>query len=167
MPDRLTPTLNAAIAAEELKPATIGLVSQSGGSMMGAVVSRAVARAFSRMIPVGSEGDPGVAELLRMLIEEPETKVAILFPETFQDGSELAAAAPRPDAKVGPPHAIKATVASEVATSDAIARLAIQQPRHCTRRYREAIRPSSSDGYGAPRRASRPSARWPGGSRGS
>lgn len=96
VPDRMPLTLNAAIEAEELRPGHIGLVSQSG-SMMGAVFSRAVARnlAFSRVVSVGNECDLGVGEIAELLVEDPQTRVVLLFLETFRDAPRLAAAARR------------------------------------------------------------------------
>ncbi|HEY4252746.1 MAG TPA: acetate--CoA ligase family protein [Roseomonas sp.] len=96
VPDRLPLTLNAAIEAEALTPGWLGLVSQSG-SMMGALFSRAVARGlgFSRMVSVGNECDLGVGELTEFMVEDPATRIVLLFLETFRDADRLAAAARR------------------------------------------------------------------------
>ncbi len=89
-------TVNAAMEAETLRPGSIGLVSQSG-SMMGALMTRIQARGlgFSRMVSVGNECDIGVGELAEMLVEDAETRVLLLFIETFRDAPALARAARR------------------------------------------------------------------------
>jgi acyl-CoA synthetase (NDP forming) len=96
VPDRLALTLNVAIEAEELRPGWLGMVSQSG-SMMGALFSRAAARGlgFSRMVSVGNECDLGVGEIAELMVEDPDTRILLLFLETFRDGERLAAAARR------------------------------------------------------------------------
>lgn len=96
VPDRLALTLNVAIEAEELKPGWLGMVSQSG-SMMGALFSRCAARGlgFSRMVSVGNECDLGVGEIAELMVEDPETRILLLFLETFRDGERLARAARR------------------------------------------------------------------------
>lgn len=96
VPDRLALTLNVAIEAEELRPGWLGMVTQSG-SMMGALFSRAAARGlgFSRMVSVGNECDLGVGELTELMIEDPATRMVLLFLETFRDADRLAAAARR------------------------------------------------------------------------
>ena len=89
-------TVNAALEAETLRPGWISLVSQSG-SMMGALVTRIQARGlgFSRMVSVGNECDLGVGELAEMLVEDEQTRILMLFIETFRDSAPLARAARR------------------------------------------------------------------------
>ena len=89
-------TLNAAFEAEELRPGWLGVVSQSG-SMMGALMTRAAHRGlgFSRLVSVGNECDLGVGELAGMMVEDPGTRVLLLFLETFRDAPRLARAARR------------------------------------------------------------------------
>ena len=96
VPDRLALTLNVAVEAEELRPGWLGMVSQSG-SMMGALFSRCAARGlgFSRMVSVGNECDLGVGEIAELMVEDPETRIILLFLETFRDADRLAAAARR------------------------------------------------------------------------
>ncbi|WP_158742638.1 acetate--CoA ligase family protein [Acidisphaera sp. L21] len=89
-------TVNAAMEAEPLRPGYISLVSQSG-SMMGALMTRIQSRGlgFSRMVSVGNECDIGVGELAEMLVEDEQTRVLMLFIETFRDSAPLARAARR------------------------------------------------------------------------
>ncbi len=89
-------TVNAAFEAETLQPGYVGLVSQSG-SMMGALMTRLQARGlgFSTLVSVGNECDLGVGELAEMVIEDEQTRILLLFIETFRDSAALARAARR------------------------------------------------------------------------
>ncbi|MCK8786673.1 acetate--CoA ligase family protein [Roseomonas sp. NAR14] len=112
-------TINAAVEAEALAPGWLGVVSQSG-SMMGALLSRAAARGlgFSRLVSVGNECDLGVGEIAGMLVEDPATRVVLLFLETLRDAPALARAARRA-------HALgKAVVAYKLGRSDVGRRIA-------------------------------------------
>ena len=96
VPGRLALTVNAVLEADGLTAGTTGMISQSG-TMLGTVLSRGAARGlgFSKLVSVGNEADLGVAELVELLVEDPGTKVILLFLETIRDGSALAAAARR------------------------------------------------------------------------
>ncbi len=89
-------TLNAAVEAEPLAPGWISMVSQSG-SMMGALLSRCMARGlgFAKLASVGNECDLGVGEIAEILAEDADTRVILLFLETFRDSAALARAARR------------------------------------------------------------------------
>jgi acyl-CoA synthetase (NDP forming) len=89
-------TNNAAVEAEEIKAGSIGVASQSG-SMMGALLSRAMARGhrFSKLVSVGNECDLGVGEVAQLLVEDEATRCVLLFMETLRDADKLAAAAAR------------------------------------------------------------------------
>ncbi len=89
-------SLNAAVEAETLVPGDIGVISQSG-SMMGALLSRCMARGhgFSKLVSVGNECDLGVGELAEALAEDEATRCILLFLETFRDSPALARAARR------------------------------------------------------------------------
>ncbi|RVT99282.1 CoA-binding protein [Rhodovarius crocodyli] len=89
-------TNNAAVEAEEIKAGSIGVASQSG-SMMGALLSRAMARGhrFSKLVSVGNECDVGVGEVAQLLVEDEATRCVLLFMETLRDADKLAAAAAR------------------------------------------------------------------------
>lgn len=89
-------TNNAAVEAEDIKAGSIGVASQSG-SMMGALLSRAMARGhrFSKLVSVGNECDVGVGEVAQLLVEDEATRCVLLFMETLRDAPKLAAAAAR------------------------------------------------------------------------
>ncbi|MEY3665652.1 MAG: hypothetical protein RLZZ153_1834 [Pseudomonadota bacterium] len=91
---RMPLTVNATLAGELLPPGRIAVVSQSG-SMLGTLLSRGQARGirFSRLISVGNEADLSVGEITQMLVDDPHTKVILLFLETLRDASRLARAA--------------------------------------------------------------------------
>jgi len=89
-------TVNAIYAEPDPLAGPVGLISQSG-SMMGGLISRARALGvgFSRVAGVGNEADLGVAELGRMMLDDPATEVILLFLETLRDADALARMAAR------------------------------------------------------------------------
>ncbi len=89
-------TNNAAVEAEALKPGWLSVVSQSG-SMMGALLSRAMARGFTfaKLVSVGNESDIGAGEMAELMVEDEATRCVLMFLETLRDASKLAAAARR------------------------------------------------------------------------
>ncbi len=93
---KLPLTTNAALLAERLLPGPVSVVSQSG-SMLGSLLTRAAARGigFARMVSIGNEADLSVGDIVSILADDAETKVILLFLETFRDGPALAAAARR------------------------------------------------------------------------
>lgn len=93
---RMPLTVNASLAGELAPAGEVAVVSQSG-SMLGALLSRGQARGtgFSRMVSVGNEADVGVGELVDLLVDDPHTKVILLFLETLRDAPRLAHAARR------------------------------------------------------------------------
>jgi acyl-CoA synthetase (NDP forming) len=101
-------TVNAAFEAEALRPGWLSLISQSG-SMMGALMTRLHARGlgFAKMVSVGNECDIAVGELAELLVEDPATRVLLLFLEAFRDAPRLAAAARRAHALGKPVIALK------------------------------------------------------------
>lgn len=94
--NRMPLTVNASLAGELASAGEVAVVSQSG-SMLGALLSRGQARGtgFSRMVSVGNEADVGVGELVDLLVDDPHTRVILLFLETLRDAPRLAAAARR------------------------------------------------------------------------
>ena len=86
-------SVNAAFEADTLLPGGIALVSQSG-SMMGSLLSRAAARGFgfSKSVSVGNESDITVGEVVDALVDDPHSKVILLFLETLRDAPALARA---------------------------------------------------------------------------
>lgn len=94
--NRMPLTVNASLAGELAPAGEVAVVSQSG-SMLGALLSRGQARGtgFSRMVSVGNEADVGVGELVDLLVDDPHTRVILLFLETLRDAPRLAQAARR------------------------------------------------------------------------
>jgi acyl-CoA synthetase (NDP forming) len=89
-------SVNAAFEAETLLPGDISMVSQSG-SMMGSLLSRAAARGFgfAKSVSVGNESDITVGEVVDALVDDPQTKVILMFLETVRDGAMLSRALTR------------------------------------------------------------------------
>lgn len=89
-------SVNAVFQMEQLVAGPISLVSQSG-SMMGALLSRGATRGFgfSKLVSVGNEADVGVGEIVHGLVDDPATKVILLFLETLRDAPVLGAALDR------------------------------------------------------------------------
>jgi acetate---CoA ligase (ADP-forming) len=87
-------SVNAVLELERLPVGPLGLVSQSG-SLIGAFLSRGAARGigFSRLVSVGNEADLSVAELLELLVDDPQTQAILLFLETLREPERLARAA--------------------------------------------------------------------------
>lgn len=101
-------SVNAAFEADTLLPGDISMVSQSG-SMMGSLLSRAAARGFgfAKSVSVGNESDISVGEVVDALVDDPHTKVILLFLETLRDASALARALTRARAQGKPVIAYK------------------------------------------------------------
>lgn len=89
-------SVNAAFEADTLLPGDISMVSQSG-SMMGSLLSRAAARGFgfAKSVSVGNESDISVGEVVDALVDDPHSKVILLFLETLRDAPALALALTR------------------------------------------------------------------------
>ncbi|MBT3767862.1 MAG: CoA-binding protein [Rhodospirillaceae bacterium] len=89
-------TVNAALEVPEIKPGSLGVVSQSG-TILGTLISRGTARGqkFSRLVSIGNEADLTVGEVGDMLVDDPNTGAILLFLETIRDPVSLAAMARR------------------------------------------------------------------------
>ncbi len=89
-------SVNAAFEAETLIAGGLSLVSQSG-SMMGSLMARANARGFgfAKSVSVGNESDVTVGEVIDALVDDPHTKVILLFLETIRDSPAMARALER------------------------------------------------------------------------
>jgi len=89
-------SVNAVFEAESLISGPLSLVSQSG-SMMGSLLARAASRGFgfAKSISVGNESDVTVGEVIDVLVDDPKTKVILLFLETIRDAPTLARALER------------------------------------------------------------------------
>lgn len=87
-------TVNAILEMDSLPAGSTSIVSQSG-TMLGTVLSRGAARGlgFAKLVSVGNECDLGVGELVELLVEDPDTRVILLFLETIRDPGRLAHAA--------------------------------------------------------------------------
>ena len=89
-------SVNAVLEHAEIRPGSTAIVSQSG-SMMGALMSRGLGRGagFSKLVSVGNESDLAVGEIADLLVDDPETRVILLFMETIRDADRLARGARR------------------------------------------------------------------------
>jgi acyl-CoA synthetase (NDP forming) len=89
-------SVNAVLEKAVINPGPVAIVSQSG-SMMGGLMSRGAGRGigFSRLVSVGNEVDLSVGEVTDIIVDDPETRVILLFMETIRDADRLAAAARR------------------------------------------------------------------------
>ncbi|MBR0656322.1 acetate--CoA ligase family protein [Plastoroseomonas arctica] len=89
-------TNNAAVEAEDLRPGWLSVVSQSG-SMMGALLSRAMSRGFTfaKLASLGNECDIGAGEMAEIMVEDEATRCVLMFLETLRDAPRLADAARR------------------------------------------------------------------------
>jgi acyl-CoA synthetase (NDP forming) len=94
LPGGLALTVNAVLEMDAPPAGGTSLVSQSG-TMLGTLLSRGAARGlgYAKMISVGNEADLGVAELVDLLADDPQTRVIALFLETVRDAERLARAA--------------------------------------------------------------------------
>ncbi|MGQ0652489.1 MAG: acetate--CoA ligase family protein [Betaproteobacteria bacterium] len=92
--DRVALTVNGVLEMDAPPAGGASLVSQSG-TMLGTLLSRGAARGlgFSKLVSVGNEADLGVAELIELLAQDPQTRVILLFLETVRDARALSAAA--------------------------------------------------------------------------
>jgi acyl-CoA synthetase (NDP forming) len=101
-------TVNAILEMDSLPAGDASIVSQSG-TMLGTVLSRGAARGlgFAKLVSVGNECDLGVGELVELLVEDPDTRVILLFLETIRDPARLARAARRAHAAGKPVVAYK------------------------------------------------------------
>ncbi len=89
-------SVNAVLEHAQVRPGATAIVSQSG-SMMGALMSRGLGRGtgFSKLVSVGNEADLAVGEITDLLVDDPDTRVILLFMETIRDAERLAYAARR------------------------------------------------------------------------
>jgi acyl-CoA synthetase (NDP forming) len=89
-------SVNAVLEKAVINPGPVAIVSQSG-SMMGGLMSRGAGRGigFSRLVSVGNEVDLSVGEVTDIIVDDPDTRVILLFMETIRDAERLSAAARR------------------------------------------------------------------------
>jgi acyl-CoA synthetase (NDP forming) len=93
---RVALSANAVLEMETIPRGHVGVVSQSG-TILGTMISRGAARGvgFSRLASVGNEADLSVGEIVGMLVDDPNTRVILLFLETLRDAVTLAQEARR------------------------------------------------------------------------
>lgn len=83
-------TANAAFAEPELRSGRVFVASHSG-SMIGALVSRGMARGvgFAGLVSVGSECDLSIGEICQSTLDDPAIEGYLLFLESLSHGDEL------------------------------------------------------------------------------
>jgi acyl-CoA synthetase (NDP forming) len=93
---RLALSANAVLEMDRIAAGPVAIVSQSG-TMTGTLLSRGQARGlgFSKLVSVGNEADLAVGEIADLLVDDPETRVMLLFLETIRDAERLSRAARR------------------------------------------------------------------------
>jgi acyl-CoA synthetase (NDP forming) len=101
-------TVNAVLEMDALPRGGASVVSQSG-TIIGTILSRAAPRGlgFAKLVSVGNEADLGVGELVDLLVDDPDTRVILLFLETIRGAANLARAAARAHAAGKPVVAYK------------------------------------------------------------
>jgi acetate---CoA ligase (ADP-forming) len=89
-------SVNAVLEMLDVKPGPLAIVSQSG-SMLGGLLSRGLGRGvgFSKLVSVGNEADLSVGEFADLLVDDPHTRVILLFMETIRDADRLSRARAR------------------------------------------------------------------------
>ena len=87
---------NRIMQIPKIEKGNIGVISQSG-SLTGTFVSRGQHRglAFSKIVSIGNECDVSVSEITEIMIDDPKTKIILMFLETIRNYKAFAAAARR------------------------------------------------------------------------
>ncbi len=87
---------NRIMQIPKIHKGNIGVISQSG-SLTGTFVSRGQHRglAFSKIVSIGNECDVSVPEVGEIMIDDPKTKIILMFLETIRDYKSFAAMAER------------------------------------------------------------------------
>src|SRR5690606_28775455 len=101
-------TANAAFAEPDLPKGKV-LVASHSGSMIGALVSRGIARGvgFAGLISVGNEADLSIGELCAATLDDPSIEGYLLFLESMRHGKALQAFARAAERKGKPVIAYK------------------------------------------------------------
>ncbi|MEO1082457.1 MAG: CoA-binding protein [Pseudomonadota bacterium] len=104
----LTLSAIASLEGVDIKAGSTAVVSQSG-SLIGSIMSRGSARGlgFSTLVSVGNEADLSVADIVDLLVDEPETQTILLFLEAISDPVKLGQAVRRAHAADKPVVAYK------------------------------------------------------------
>ena len=111
---------SSALEMDEFPKGSVSVISQSGG-ILGSLLSRAAAcgLGLSKLVSTSNEADLGLADFVDYLIDDPSTKVIVLYIESIRHPEKFRAAALR--AK----HAGKPIVVYKVGKSEAGIRAAI------------------------------------------
>ena len=111
---------SSALEMDEFPKGSVSVISQSGG-ILGSLLSRAAAYGLglSKLVSTSNEADLGLADFVDYLIDDPSTKVIVLYIESIRHPEKFRAAALR--AK----HAGKPIVVYKVGKSEAGIRAAI------------------------------------------
>lgn len=90
LPGQVVATFSPVFEKNGYKPGPVGLVSQSGALGHGLFTFAAEAGlGFSYVISSGNEVDLTVADYLRFMIEDPVTRVILVYLEGWRDGAEF------------------------------------------------------------------------------
>ncbi len=81
----------ASTTSSDLKPSPVALVSHSGATAFGPLMTRAmeIGLGFSHIVSTGNEVDLESSDFIGYLLEDPEVKVVACFIEGFKDGRKL------------------------------------------------------------------------------
>jgi acyl-CoA synthetase (NDP forming) len=125
VPAGFSPTIDLERGLRTLRTGEIAVVAQSGGIGF-ALFSDGNARGlgFSHVVSTGNEADLDSLDFLDYLIEDPATRVILMFVEGFKRGRRFAALAERAAA------ARKPLVVAKVGRSDAGRRAAVSHTAH-------------------------------------
>ncbi|HLR29939.1 MAG TPA: acetate--CoA ligase family protein [Paenalcaligenes sp.] len=106
--DNIPLSASGALATDDLLAGGVSLVSQSGG-ILGALLSRAKAKGIglAKLIGTGNEADLGLTDCIEYLIDDPNTRVIILYIESIRNSTAFKKAALRAAEKGKPLVAFK------------------------------------------------------------
>ncbi len=87
---------SSALEMDEFPKGAVSVISQSGG-ILGSLLSRAAARGLglSKLVSTSNEADLGLADFVDYLVEDPSTKVIVLYIESIRYPKRFRAAALR------------------------------------------------------------------------
>lgn len=87
---------SSALEMDEFPKGSVSVVSQSGG-ILGSLLSRATAYGLglSKLVSTGNEADLGLAEFVDYLVDDPSTKVILLYIESIRHPDKFRTAALR------------------------------------------------------------------------
>lgn len=111
---------SSALEMDEFPKGAVSVISQSGG-ILGSLLSRAAARGLglSKLVSTSNEADLGLADFVDYLVEDPSTKVIVLYIESIRHPEKFRAAALRAK-KAGKPIVVYKVGKSEAGMRAAI-----------------------------------------------